>query len=133
MEPFPGSPALKEALGEWHANRQNADKVEEVLKTLGPLLEDEREAHPLLKDVWETRDLLPKLSQWIIGGDGWAYDIGYGGLDHVLAQVSGDVTRTAGGPRNVTRTAGGRRGRGALVEHSLLQHALHERHESDIG
>ena len=29
-------------------------------------------------------DMLPKQSHWIIGGDGWAYDIGYGGLDHVL-------------------------------------------------
>ena len=34
---------------------------------------------------WKTRDQLAKKSQWIFGGDGWAYDIGYGGLDHVLA------------------------------------------------
>ena len=32
------------------------------------------------------KDLLVKKSQWIFGGDGWAYDIGYGGVDHVLAQ-----------------------------------------------
>ena len=31
------------------------------------------------------KDYLAKRSQWILGGDGWAYDIGYGGLDHVLA------------------------------------------------
>ena len=36
--------------------------------------------------IYEDRDLLTKKSFWIFGGDGWAYDIGYGGLDHVLAQ-----------------------------------------------
>ncbi|MBQ9708391.1 MAG: hypothetical protein IJV66_04310 [Firmicutes bacterium] len=35
--------------------------------------------------VTENEDLLTKPSMWIFGGDGWAYDIGYGGLDHVLA------------------------------------------------
>ena len=37
------------------------------------------------KEILSMRDLLTKKSQWIFGGDGWAYDIGYGGLDHVLA------------------------------------------------
>ena len=39
----------------------------------------------LLARIWADRDMFPKLSQWIVGGDGWAYDIGYGGLDHVEA------------------------------------------------
>ncbi len=39
----------------------------------------------LCKQVVEMSDMLVKKSQWIFGGDGWAYDIGYGGLDHVLA------------------------------------------------
>ena len=34
----------------------------------------------------EVVDVMPKLTQWVVGGDGWAYDIGYGGVDHVLAQ-----------------------------------------------
>ena len=38
------------------------------------------------KDILKDADLLSKKSQWIFGGDGWAYDIGYGGVDHVLAQ-----------------------------------------------
>ncbi len=42
----------------------------------------------LLDDIYGDRNLLVKKSHWIFGGDGWAYDIGYGGLDHVLA--SGD-------------------------------------------
>jgi pyruvate-ferredoxin/flavodoxin oxidoreductase len=41
-----------------------------------------------LEDIYDDRNLLVKKSHWIFGGDGWAYDIGYGGLDHVLA--SGD-------------------------------------------
>ena len=43
------------------------------------------EACTLAKEVIDSADLLTKKSVWIIGGDGWAYDIGYGGLDHVLA------------------------------------------------
>ena len=37
------------------------------------------------KDIVEKKDFLAKKSQWIFGGDGWAYDIGFGGVDHVLA------------------------------------------------
>ncbi|MBS7369440.1 MAG: pyruvate:ferredoxin (flavodoxin) oxidoreductase, partial [Oscillospiraceae bacterium] len=37
------------------------------------------------KDILKSKDYLAKKSQWILGGDGWAYDIGYGGLDHVIA------------------------------------------------
>jgi pyruvate-ferredoxin/flavodoxin oxidoreductase len=40
---------------------------------------------PLSKDLLSLADVLVKKSVWIVGGDGWAYDIGYGGLDHVLA------------------------------------------------
>ena len=44
------------------------------------------DACKLAYEVLENKDLLVKKSIWIFGGDGWAYDIGYGGLDHVLAQ-----------------------------------------------
>ncbi|MDR2055063.1 MAG: pyruvate:ferredoxin (flavodoxin) oxidoreductase, partial [Desulfovibrio sp.] len=40
---------------------------------------------PLAEQLWEMEDLFTKKSVWIFGGDGWGYDIGYGGLDHVLA------------------------------------------------
>ncbi len=43
------------------------------------------EADELAKEVYKDKDCLVKKSFWIIGGDGWAYDIGYGGLDHVIA------------------------------------------------
>ena len=39
----------------------------------------------MLNKIYNNRDFFVKRSQWILGGDGWAYDIGYGGLDHVLA------------------------------------------------
>ena len=40
---------------------------------------------PTCKDIVKNKDFLAKKSQWIFGGDGWAYDIGFGGVDHVLA------------------------------------------------
>ncbi|MBQ2191848.1 MAG: pyruvate:ferredoxin (flavodoxin) oxidoreductase, partial [Clostridia bacterium] len=43
------------------------------------------ECDEVAKQIYELRDMFTKKSQWIFGGDGWAYDIGYGGLDHVLA------------------------------------------------
>ncbi|MPN09395.1 Pyruvate synthase [bioreactor metagenome] len=52
------------------------------------LLNDYQGDNELLKGILDRKDHLVKKSQWIVGGDGWAYDIGYGGLDHVLA--SGD-------------------------------------------
>ena len=40
---------------------------------------------PTCKEIVANKDFLAKKSQWIFGGDGWAYDIGFGGVDHVLA------------------------------------------------
>ena len=56
--------------------RENAEKLAEALKA---------EGSDSAKKALEYEDFFMKRSQWIIGGDGWAYDIGYGGLDHVLA------------------------------------------------
>lgn len=52
---------------------------------LTSLLKEIQVQHPLFQELYDKRDLFVKPSQWIIGGDGWAYDIGYGGLDHVIA------------------------------------------------
>ncbi len=54
----------------------------EALESYQAQNEDERQ---IVEQILENRDFLSKRSTWIIGGDGWAYDIGYGGLDHVLA------------------------------------------------
>ncbi len=56
------------------------ERVAELKKRLQKM-----EQTPKVKDLLHVADALVKRSVWIVGGDGWAYDIGYGGLDHVLA------------------------------------------------
>ena len=58
--------------------RERAEKLIAALET-------EKAGKPALEAIYADRDYLAKRSHWIFGGDGWAYDIGYGGLDHVLA------------------------------------------------
>ena len=67
----------------WLENREDYKVTREVANELVPLLKDKDCPHA--KAIYELRDHLVKRSQWIFGGDGWAYDIGYGGLDHVIA------------------------------------------------
>ena len=74
---------LKELLNEWIENRQDGDKTLELADKIIPLLV--KEDSSAAKDLQELKDFFVKQSTWIIGGDGWAYDIGYGGLDHVIA------------------------------------------------
>ncbi|MFT8870865.1 MAG: pyruvate:ferredoxin (flavodoxin) oxidoreductase [Sporolactobacillus sp.] len=70
--------AWLDGLEEGEASRSRAAALEaELLKA--------KEGQPLLEKIYQERDLFVKVSQWLIGGDGWAYDIGYGGIDHVLA------------------------------------------------
>ncbi|HOU53737.1 MAG TPA: pyruvate:ferredoxin (flavodoxin) oxidoreductase [Myxococcota bacterium] len=57
--------------------RQRVQALREVLKGV---------ADPAARALEQVADYLVRKSVWIVGGDGWAYDIGYGGLDHVLAQ-----------------------------------------------
>ena len=68
---------------EWRENRSSGAKTKE----LAPKIVKAMEAidAPYAKEILSLKDYLVKVSQWIIGGDGWAYDIGYGGLDHVIA------------------------------------------------
>ena len=75
---------LKAALEDWIVNVNNGEGTRDRANRLVALMENENtneHVAALLKD----KDYLVKRSQWIFGGDGWAYDIGYGGLDHVLA------------------------------------------------
>ncbi len=86
--------ALKEV---WKDNAENAAACEEWLQNMHNAEGSKAASAKLLKAlegcdspeckaVLEDSDILVKKSVWIFGGDGWAYDIGYGGLDHVLAQ-----------------------------------------------
>jgi pyruvate-ferredoxin/flavodoxin oxidoreductase len=76
---------LKEALQYWYDNRNNSKESKRTAVKLLSLLNEAKDSSELLADIYKNRDYLIKRSQWIFGGDGWAYDIGYGGLDHVLA------------------------------------------------
>ena len=74
---------VKELFEKWLANREDGQVTAEVRNELVPLLETKDcEA---AKEILSLKNYLVKRSQWIFGGDGWAYDIGYGGLDHVIA------------------------------------------------
>ena len=77
------SEELKGVMKEWIANRGSSAASAEVTARLIPLME--ACGCDYCKKILEHKDWLVKKSQWIIGGDGWGYDIGYGGVDHVLA------------------------------------------------
>ncbi|WP_038902191.1 pyruvate:ferredoxin (flavodoxin) oxidoreductase [Dickeya dadantii] len=81
----PLSPALTDALNLWLELKDRGDGTRERADHVIALLEREKGDDPLLNRLYQNRDYLAKRSQWIFGGDGWAYDIGFGGLDHVLA------------------------------------------------
>jgi pyruvate-ferredoxin/flavodoxin oxidoreductase len=77
------SAELKEAFNLWLEGRENADLSKKATDLLLPLLEKANDA--ISKEILDLKQYLVMKSVWIFGGDGWAYDIGYGGLDHVLA------------------------------------------------
>ena len=71
--------AAKEYLDTFAVGATNGAATEKLLAAL------EGKTDEVSKDLLKNKDFLGKKSQWIFGGDGWAYDIGFGGLDHVLA------------------------------------------------
>jgi len=77
---------LKAAFHEWLAGKDDGEAsktaTEKVLDALKTVPESDM---ALVQAILAKKDYFIKRSQWMIGGDGWAYDIGYGGLDHVLA------------------------------------------------
>jgi len=81
-------PLAKKAISEWITGKEddeaNRESTARILKLLGGDLGDKK-ANELGEKILELKDYLIKKSVWAFGGDGWAYDIGYGGLDHVLA------------------------------------------------
>lgn len=76
-------PELKTLMETWLANFKNRDLIRGMVKDLVAALKATKNEAAKEALVYE-RDLLDK-SVWIVGGDGWSYDIGYGGVDHVLA------------------------------------------------
>ena len=81
-----GTPAeYKEAFQEWIDGRNDADKSKAAAEKIIPMVEAAKDKCSYCATIAEFKDYLIKRSQWIIGGDGASYDIGYGGLDHVIA------------------------------------------------
>ena len=79
---------VKDAANAWLENRNDAEGSKAASAKLVALIENCKGNCPLsdlTNEIIKNKDCLVKKSIWIFGGDGWAYDIGYGGLDHVLA------------------------------------------------
>ena len=80
------SAELKTAVANFLASKDDTKKNAADVAALIPEVEKAaKEGCPLASEVLAKKDYLAKKSVWIFGGDGWAYDIGFGGLDHVLA------------------------------------------------
>jgi pyruvate-ferredoxin/flavodoxin oxidoreductase len=75
---------LKDAFEKWLAVRENGEESKKAAALVRPLLKKYADL-PVCKEIAAFNDYLVKPSTWVLGGDGWAYDIGYGGLDHVIA------------------------------------------------
>ena len=90
---LPAEWGLKEAAQEWLDGKDDAEASKAAAKKLVPALEKGGRRLWLLRlrvrravpGSVENQDMLVKKSFWMFGGDGWAYDIGFGGVDHVLA------------------------------------------------
>ena len=81
---------MAEAFKNWLAVKDEGDASKEagnVLKAKLPVAIEKSsgDMKALLEEIYSYAELFTKKSVWIFGGDGWAYDIGYGGLDHVIA------------------------------------------------
>lgn len=80
-----GSESLQALMADWLEHYQEGEGTQQRAAKLSAALSEEKTVNPLLAKIYQQNDLFVKTSQWIIGGDGWAYDIGFSGIDHVLA------------------------------------------------
>ena len=85
LEAGKGSAELRAAMEEWKAGKNDSEETRARAAKLETLLEKEAASDEALAEILSLKQYFVKRSHWIFGGDGWAYDIGYGGLDHVLA------------------------------------------------
>ncbi len=80
---------LKEAFHDWLHYKEDSKASEEASRKIIDVLENfvstDVEIVQLVEEIKNNKDYLIKRSIWLVGGDGWAYDIGFGGLDHVMA------------------------------------------------
>ena len=85
IEEKKGSAELQAAMQLWLEKRDSGEGTRDRADLLRELLEKEKGDDALLCRIYSDHDYFVKRSQWVFGGDGWAYDIGFGGVDHVLA------------------------------------------------
>ncbi len=77
---------LKNAFVEWLNNKDDGEASQLASsKIINIISRENLKSNKIVQEIYRLKDYLVKKSHWIIGGDGWAYDIGFGGLDHVLA------------------------------------------------
>ncbi|MDD4721538.1 MAG: pyruvate:ferredoxin (flavodoxin) oxidoreductase [Acidaminococcaceae bacterium] len=79
------SAELKAVMEDWLTNENVGDGSRERAEALEASLLKEKTGNALLEEIYANKNFFVKRSHWIFGGDGWAYDIGFGGVDHVLA------------------------------------------------
>ncbi|MFO7924762.1 MAG: pyruvate:ferredoxin (flavodoxin) oxidoreductase [Bacteroidales bacterium] len=77
------SKEIKEAYNEWIDGKDDAQRSKDASARIIELLKDKKDNTS--REIMKLKQYLVKKSVWVFGGDGWAYDIGYGGLDHVIA------------------------------------------------
>ncbi|MDR4968907.1 MAG: hypothetical protein RG740_04760, partial [Acholeplasmataceae bacterium] len=75
--------SLQTMADSWIENRKSAEITRKLQKEM--VTELEKIDAPYARELLSIKEYFVKISQWIMGGDGWAYDIGYGGIDHVIA------------------------------------------------
>ncbi|MBN7772505.1 pyruvate:ferredoxin (flavodoxin) oxidoreductase [Clostridium aminobutyricum] len=80
---------LKTLMAEWLKYKEDGEKTKEIseklIQTMQSYQSSDSTIKQLIHQILLRKDYLMKRSHWIIGGDGWAYDIGFGGLDHVMS------------------------------------------------
>jgi len=128
------SPALYSQLDEFVNNFDNWKVCNRLADSLPALLKAERSKDPLIATIADQADLIPKLSMWTVGGDGWAYDIGFGGLDHSLASglnlnilvLDTEVYSNTGGQTSKSTPMG------AIAKFSTTGRGVHKKDLADI-
>jgi len=135
------TPELKELCGEevselltgwldiWNDNPNECFNAYDVLKDLVPDIKDK---HPMLKQLSNDLPSIIKPSMWIVGGDGWAVDIGFGGLDHVLQ--SGVDVNVMVLDTEVYSNTGGQKSKATVMgaQHKFAQTG-HTRNKKDLA
>lgn len=77
---------LKNAFKNWIENFNDGEGSKKATQMIfDALKQNDHSDNPVVQEIMKRKDQLIKKSVWSVGGDGWAYDIGYGGLDHALA------------------------------------------------